>query len=719
MNRVVVKSAAVLALYGLLLAWVAFASVADAKGFRAGAAAVDITPRELPVLVSGGFLSREANAVTFPLFARSLVLDDGRVRLAIVVVDTLAMPRELIDQAKQLAARATGIPVERMLIAATHTHTAPSVIGALGTSPDPRYTPRLAGWIAQSIEQAAKAPAPAEAGWLTVDAPAHTHCRRWILRPDRVRYDPFGFPTVRAQMHPGYQNPDFLGPAGPVDPGLTLLAIRARSGRPMALYANYSMHYVGDAPVGPDYYGRFDKLVGDALASAGSPPPVVMISQGTSGDQHWMDYSQAAKKVSVDSYSREMADIALASYRRIAFRGDISLAMAERRLGLARRVADARRLAWAETVLAGMGDRLPQSVPEVYAREQTLLAAEPQRELILQAIRVGDLGITALPCEVYALSGLKLKAQSPLPITCNMELANGCEGYIPPPEQHALGGYTTWAARTAALEVSAEPKLVDATLGLLEEVAGKPRRSRADGDCAYASAVLASRPFSYWRLNEWDGVRAADGSGQKRDGLLEGPFAWYLDGPSFAKDSAAPINRAVHLVGGRIRGVGAGLGKSYSVELWFCNLLPGDVRPVTAYLFARGGDEVMRTAGGEGLALGGTSGDAGRLVFCAGDEPAGRVAGRTPIERGQWQHVVLVRNGDMVSIYLNGGNKAEIEARTPARFAAGRSAVFAGGRNDNVANLEGKIDEVAVYDRALSTEEIARHFAAGRKTSSE
>ena len=70
----------------------------------------------------------------------------------------------------------------------------------------------------------------------------------------------------------------------------------------------------------------------------------------------------------------------------------------------------------------------------------------------LQAIRIGDLTISTLPNEVYALTGLKLKAQSPGAMHFNIELANGGEGYIPTPEQHVLGGYTTWPARTAGLE---------------------------------------------------------------------------------------------------------------------------------------------------------------------------------------------------------------------------------------------------------------------------
>ena len=127
-----------------------------------------------------------------------------------------------------------------------------------------------------------------------------------------------------------------------------------------------------------------------------------------------------------------------------------------------------------------MGNReLPGNLTEVYAKEAIFLHEEPRRALKLQAIRIGELGITAIPNEVFAITGLKLKAQSSFDTTMNIELANGSEGYIPPPEQHALGGYTTWPARTAGLEVQAEPKIVTALLGLLEQVAGRPRRQSA------------------------------------------------------------------------------------------------------------------------------------------------------------------------------------------------------------------------------------------------
>src|SRR3954467_8693628 len=97
---------------------------AGAADFRAGAAAVDITPTAFPVIINGMFEERTATKASDPLHARALVLDDGTTRVAVVIVDSLMMPRELLDKAKALASQSTGIPTDRILIAATHSHSA-------------------------------------------------------------------------------------------------------------------------------------------------------------------------------------------------------------------------------------------------------------------------------------------------------------------------------------------------------------------------------------------------------------------------------------------------------------------------------------------------------------------------------------------------------------------------------------------------------------------
>jgi hypothetical protein len=123
---------------------------------------------------------------------------------------------------------------------------------------------------------------------------------------------------------------------------------------------------------------------------------------------------------------------------------------------------------------------------------------------VVQALRIGDIGIATTPNETYAITGLKIKAASPLPHNMVIELANGGDGYIPPPEMHAWGGYNTWAARSAGLEVMAEPKITQAAIGLLEEVSrctakAIPPQCRASdqGNCGAASDGLVANERVY------------------------------------------------------------------------------------------------------------------------------------------------------------------------------------------------------------------------------
>ena len=77
----------------------------DEPIFRAGAAAVDIAPRNVPGHRQRRVPAAQATRLNDPIRARCLVLDDGTTRLAIVVVDSCMMPRELLDRAKALAQR--------------------------------------------------------------------------------------------------------------------------------------------------------------------------------------------------------------------------------------------------------------------------------------------------------------------------------------------------------------------------------------------------------------------------------------------------------------------------------------------------------------------------------------------------------------------------------------------------------------------------------------
>jgi Concanavalin A-like lectin/glucanases superfamily len=696
---------------------------AQAKLFRSGACAVSVTPSRLPVRVNGNFLEASATEVRDPIAAKCVVLDDGSSRVAIVVVDSCMMPRELLDRAKAIAHDKTGIPIESMLISATHTHSAPAAMGALGCPADERYAASLPGRIAEAIGGALKNLEPARIGWAATDDDRHTFCRRWIRRPDKMLDDPFGQRTVRANMHPGYQSADVIAPAGPVDPSLTVLAVQSKTNRPIAVLANYSMHYYGAPPVSADYFGFFaGSLEGMIGAHHLNPPFVGIMSQGTSGDQMWMDYSQRKNDPGLEVYAGYVARSAVIAYKSISFRDWVPLAMTEKVLALKRRTPDAARLAWAKGIVGQMHDRdaksdserAPRTLPEVYAQEALFLHEQPERELKLQAIRIGELGITAIPNEVFAITGLKIKAQSPFETTMNIELANGAEGYIPPPEQHALGGYTTWPARTAGLEVQAEPKIVATVLELLEQVAGKPRRAVRLHEGTYAKAVLASRPVAYWRLEDFEGPSALDSVTNEKNARFEDSAAFYLPGPNMGGlSSTKSLNHAVHFAGGRLRASVDHVDASYTVELWFWNGLPTDARPVTGYVLSFGSQDTGRKSG-DSIGIGGAGTASGRLFFSSLSAASTVLRGKTEIAFKTWHHLALVRDRRRVSLHIDGRAEPELSGDVEPAITNQPAILWIGGRSRGDSNFEGKLDEIAVFDRALSAREIAEHAQAAR-----
>ena len=71
----------------------------------------------------------------------------------------------------------------------------------------------------------------------------------------------------------------------------------------------------------------------------------------------------------------------------------------------------------------------------------------------------------------------------------------------------------------------------------------------------------------------------------------------------------------------------------------------------------------------------------------------------TRLKPGSWSHVVMVRQVQKVTVYLNGDPKPEIEGELAITYPADCPDMLFGGRSDNFANLQGMLEEIAVYDR--------------------
>jgi hypothetical protein len=447
-----------------------------ATKLRAGAAKVDIT---LPLGANnGGVILRggPAKDVHDNLSARCLALDDGRTQLALVVCDLRMIHRDLVDRAKRLAAEALGWPVENMLVSATHTHAAPGLLQLQQGPLDRWYNEFVVVRIADAIRRAAARLSPARIGWGSVAKPEHVFNRRWKVKPGTAPPNPFGETRDTVVTNPP-RSLDVLEPAGTVDPELSVLCVQRADGRPLAAIANYGLHYVGGYAgnsVSADYFGIFAERVGELLGARPDDGFVGLMSNGASGDVNNVDRRSPPERAKPWEKMRTVADdLAQAAadvFRTARYESAPSLSAVVEELELAVRRPDAERLRWAREELATAISSKPLTRSQVYADEALALAAGLATVRVpLQVLRIGDLRIAAAPCEVFAETGLEIKRQSPTP-TFLVELANGFNGYLPTPEQHAAGGYETWPARTSYLAVDAAPRIRDTLTALAGRV---------------------------------------------------------------------------------------------------------------------------------------------------------------------------------------------------------------------------------------------------------
>ena len=457
------------------------AATNSTAGFRAGAAAANITPW-MGVSINGNMTDHKGANVHDPLHARALVLDDGKTRLAIVVADNCLIYREIFDAAKKLVHERTGLAIENILMSATHTHSAGACASVFQSDADPAYQHFVTLRLADAVQQAIHNLAPAQIGWGIGSEPRHVFNRRWRMKPGVVIQDVWGNTNDVVKMNPPPGSPELLEPAGPTDPEVPVLAVRSPDGKPIALLAKYSMHYVGGVPgrtYSADYFGAFCDRIQELLgADRQDPPFVAIMSNGTSGDCNSINFRAEAKPetpfAKIRRVANDLADNALATYRKIEWRDHVELKSAQQEIQLAVRKASPAELASAKATLVKAkmeNGQLRGWGPDVYAREAVLLDAYPDRvPLILQTFKIGDLGIAAIPCEVFAEIGLEIKKQSPFKPSFTIELANGYNGYLPTPAQHQMGGYETWRARSSYLEVDASTKIFATVMELFAQL---------------------------------------------------------------------------------------------------------------------------------------------------------------------------------------------------------------------------------------------------------
>ena len=458
---------------------------AAAKVLKAGAATSNITP-PLGGLIVGGFNPFPSTHIHDELHARCLVLDNGEQRVAIVVCDLLGADYSVYEEAAKLIQEATEIPRSHVMMSSTHTHSAVSALGKdrfkyPQTDLD-EYQLFVARRIADGVRRAVNNLQPARIAWGAGQEPNQVFNRRWFMKPGTVPVNPFGGQD-QVKMNPPRASENLVKPAGPIDPEVAILSVQSKEGKPLALLANYSLHYVGgvgSGHVSADYFAMFCQRMAELVQQKDQDPPfVALLSNGTSGNINNIDFSKpAAKSGGAYTKMREVADdVARATHaalKDLEYHDWVPLGAQYRELELATRKPTPEQLQRATELVAKprlIGGRTALDV--IYA-ERTLAMNQypPTIAVPIQALRVGDVGICGSPFETFVETGLELKEKSPLKRTFTHSIANGYFGYLPTPEHHALGGYETWLG-TNRFEVQASVKMTAALLEMLNKLAGE------------------------------------------------------------------------------------------------------------------------------------------------------------------------------------------------------------------------------------------------------
>ena len=445
--------------------------------FLAGAATADLTPGEGVSLDGPISKPGPVRGVHDRLTSRAIVLKQGKTAILIVVNDMCMIDREVFDSAKKKISTATGIPPSNQLLAATHSHATPRIARISTRPPDEAYRGFVAERIAKAAVEAYGNLAPAKIGFGVFSKPGLAACRRSLCKPGSVDANPFGVAGERIKSVAG-RSTSVIKPAGPVDPGFSVLSIQHADGAPLAVLGNFSVHYCGGyagGMVSADYFGYYARRLESNLSSGKDRPPFVgIMSNATSGDIGSFQRTESGVRkgpwTRMEYFGQLLADETLGKLSEIRHETPASISVANSELELGVRKPNAERIAWAQSLLAQKGAKGDHRWSRVYAQETIHLSRFPDRYAIpLQAIRIGDIGIASAPCEVFSETGLAIKAASPFKNTITMELANGYSGYLPTEQQHDWGGYETWPARSSHLEVTAETKIRKELIRLLEQ----------------------------------------------------------------------------------------------------------------------------------------------------------------------------------------------------------------------------------------------------------
>jgi hypothetical protein len=439
------------ALSRALLPALAAAATLCAADFRAGAGKSDIRTSSEMWPVDGFTSEHDALAV------RVLLLDDGRARFAIAVLDQTSLNDGTISFTKGRLKELAAVPPDNTIVIASHTFSAPHAFGGGGRGPEPSpgtvaYSKAIDAAVESAARQALASLQPARIGFgagkqdIAVNRDVPTP-RGWWLGADAAGFSDTALPVIR---------------------------IDAVNGKPLAVLLNaavqpsimdHSENKDGSKPVTADLAGAATHFVEQRYGGN----TVAFFLVGAAGDQ--APVFQGNRYVLNSDGSTSRIDIHEAGFTLVDLIGE--------RLG-------------SETIQAAESIR-PDAAPsiEIWRRSVQVpsqagsrgLPTEPvlsytyqpgpEVEAPVVLMRIGDIALVGIRPELAAGVGAEIKAKSPFAHTIVVTMVDGGAKYMPTADSYER---FTYEARNSSYGRGAAETLAAGVISLLKqmkEAAGK------------------------------------------------------------------------------------------------------------------------------------------------------------------------------------------------------------------------------------------------------
>ncbi|MEO6034410.1 MAG: LamG-like jellyroll fold domain-containing protein [Verrucomicrobiota bacterium] len=231
---------------------------------------------------------------------------------------------------------------------------------------------------------------------------------------------------------------------------------------------------------------------------------------------------------------------------------------------------------------------------------------------------------------------------------------------------------------------------------------------------AYTERIITDNAVSFWRLNETSGSLAHDYVGGK-NGLFNNVGLNRAGYNASDPDRAVMFGPSINSYAGNIPIDFATLGNAtFTAEAW----VKAGAQTTDAGIISKG-----TGAGGEQFDLDTGGGNHAFRFFVRDASGTARSASGSIVPNGTWQHLVAVCNqaNGYIALYVNGISNASGTITTNYGLLASTNPMTIGSRQSGASGsynnqFNGLIDEVAIYNYALSPAQVQAHYSVRTNT---